>query len=270
VEVKVVDNAFDYEEDSASKVHWYMNFAHFNLFTAYSGGLFAQDEMQVAEIPALGSVREALRALLPTNTSSPIVPRTRSMDSDPTPITIRGGQRRVMVATDRNAKEERPAGLYGNYFCRASEAAINKATKVLKPPVSTNILAMEAPAGGYGPYKRGTILDVLTSCYAGYLAIRADTFSSLNGQPHPKVSIHTGHWGCGAYGGNKDLMAILQIAAAHLAGVNEVVYHTFGLKESVERGKIVLDEFLNKTLTIHEFIDELEAKGYKWGVSDGN
>ena len=100
-----------------------------------------------------------------------------------------------MVATDRNAREGRPVGLYGNAFCRASEDAVKNATKILDPPVSTNILAMEAPAGGYGPYRRGatakfcfigilnqltsssveTILDVLTSCFTGYLAIRADS-----------------------------------------------------------------------------------------------
>jgi len=80
-----------------------MNFAHFILFTAYSGtlplphfdmhfmtitivisgGLFAQDEMQVAECPSLGSVREALREKDPEQPE--LVGRTRSMDSDPTP-----------------------------------------------------------------------------------------------------------------------------------------------------------------------------------------
>lgn len=37
--------------------------------------------------------------------------------------------------------------------------------------------------------------------------------------------IHTGWWGCGAFGGNRRLMAILQFAAAQLAGVDAVVFH---------------------------------------------
>jgi hypothetical protein len=41
-------------------MEWYLNFAHYNLFCAYGGSLFAQDEMQVAEHPPLCSLREAL------------------------------------------------------------------------------------------------------------------------------------------------------------------------------------------------------------------
>jgi hypothetical protein len=63
------------------------------------------------------------------------------------------------------------------------------------------------------------------------------------------VIIHTGNWGtglrhspvplslslvnthslcrAGAYGGNKVLMALLQVLAARLAGVDKLVYHTF-------------------------------------------
>ncbi len=43
-------------------VEWHVNFADPRLFTAYGLGLFAQDEMQVAEHPALGALREALHA----------------------------------------------------------------------------------------------------------------------------------------------------------------------------------------------------------------
>ena len=39
---------------------WYLNFAHYDLFCAYGGALFAQDEMQVVEHPALASLRHAL------------------------------------------------------------------------------------------------------------------------------------------------------------------------------------------------------------------
>ena len=38
--------------------------------------------------------------------------------------------------------------------------------------------------------------------------------------------IHTGWWGCGAFGGNQELMALLQLLAAEWAGVDEVVFHT--------------------------------------------
>jgi len=84
--------------------------------------------------------------------------------------------------------------------------------------------------------------------------------------------IHTGHWGCGAYGGNKELMALLQIGAAHLAGVDEIVYHTFGINDAVNRAVTKMDkEILTRSeLTISDFIDLLVDSNYAWGVSDGN
>jgi hypothetical protein len=33
-------------------VEWYLNFAHYDLFCAYGGAAFAQDEMQVPSIPS--------------------------------------------------------------------------------------------------------------------------------------------------------------------------------------------------------------------------
>jgi hypothetical protein len=42
----------------------------------------------------------------------------------------------------------------------------------------------------------------------------------------PHVEIHTGNWGTGAYGGNRVLMAALQLLAARLARTDTFVYHT--------------------------------------------
>lgn len=86
-------------------------------------------------------------------------------------MTIKGVQRRVAVATDKNASQGRPYGLYGNAFSRASPEAIKMATQLLTPPPLVNILAMEAPAGGRGVYLRRTILDVLISCFTGVLSM---------------------------------------------------------------------------------------------------
>lgn len=47
--------------DTNKWVDWHINFADFHLFGFYEGGLFAQDEMQVAEHPILGSIRDYLR-----------------------------------------------------------------------------------------------------------------------------------------------------------------------------------------------------------------
>ena len=59
--IEAREDVFDYQSNGDNNVvDWYLNFAHHDLFTAYGGPLFAQDEMQVAEHPALGALREAL------------------------------------------------------------------------------------------------------------------------------------------------------------------------------------------------------------------
>lgn len=103
------------------------------------------------------------------------MPLTRQGDN-PTPILIRGVERRVFVKTDRNAAAGtvafrvctyhdrlkcfryagRPYGLYGNAFGGASAAAIKNACVLIQPPTISNIIALEAPPGGRGTYRRGT------------------------------------------------------------------------------------------------------------------
>jgi len=46
--------------EDPSIVAWHLNFSDPHLFVAYDSPLLAQDELQVAEHPVLGSVREAL------------------------------------------------------------------------------------------------------------------------------------------------------------------------------------------------------------------
>src|SRR4051812_32899056 len=50
------EDVYDYApvERDGTAVEWHVNFADPHLFVAYGSGLFAQDEMQVAEHPVLG------------------------------------------------------------------------------------------------------------------------------------------------------------------------------------------------------------------------
>lgn len=62
--IEVRKGVYDYAPTTgvAGAVEWHVNFADPRLFTAYGSGLFAQDEMQVAEHPALAALREVLSA----------------------------------------------------------------------------------------------------------------------------------------------------------------------------------------------------------------
>jgi hypothetical protein len=92
----------------------------------------------MVEHPVLGAVRECLRE----QTDPGLQPLTREQERA-TPVLLRGVERRCALDTST---------LYGNAFARASVAAIVAATRVLRPPTISNILAMEAPIGGSGYY----------------------------------------------------------------------------------------------------------------------
>jgi Poly (ADP-ribose) glycohydrolase (PARG) len=253
---------FTYESPEKEFVDWHVNFAHFDLFCAYGGALFAQDEMQVAEHPALASLRHAL---IDTG-YDPIT----AEDGIATPIVIMGVERRCVVATDAKPDEGRPYGLYGNNFARASEEAIRQATRILNPPTTSNIIAIEAPACGSGRYTREQIEFVLSTAFTGFRAAVYESRRKFSGTS--KTTVHTGYWGCGAYGGNRVLMPLLQMIAACCAEVDRLVFHTGGDSVGVSQSVKALAERLpaETNVRVDELIANIEDLGYTWGVSDGN
>ncbi len=248
-------------------VEWYLNFAHTDLFCAYGGPLFAQDEMQVAEHPALGSLREALLA-------SDILPRT-TQAGRPTPVLIKGVERRCRIATDCDPGRGRPDGLYGNRFSRASDETVRSATEAIVPPTISNILAMEAPPGGDGAYARATIEWVLTTAFTGFSATCLESERGVQPSAGVKTVVHTGFWGCGAYGGNRLLMALLQIMAARMAGLDRLVFHSGG-KDGTQvflealRAWRTRVEAAERPIAVVEIVDWIESLELCWGTSDGN
>lgn len=259
------EDVFAYEPAPPGVVEWHLNFADPHLFVAYAGRLLAQDELQVLEHPALGSLREWLSASADRDLR--FRPVTEE-DGASTPVLVRGVPRRCALATDPDLLEGRPLGLYGNRFSRASADAVRRAVTVIDPPTSSNILAMAAPPGGTGPYTDIEIRAILATAYTGFRAARLSSQAAET----PAVVVHTGHWGTGAFGGNKVLMTILQMLAARLAGIDRLVHHTFdevGSAAWVE-GKRRLDELGVVRARIADVVSAVHAMGFVWGVSDGN
>lgn len=240
-------------------VEWHVNFAAAELFGYYAGRHFAQDEAQVAEHPILASVREALIARgLPARTE---------VDGRPTPVLIRGAERRVAIATDPD-----PAagveGIYGNRFGRATPEMIRAATRRIEPPTRTNVIAIAAPAHGQGRYTEAEIRRILTIAWSGFLAAVGETDAA----GARSAWIHTGYWGCGAYGGNRELLSLLQLAAAEAAGIERLVFWTGqpGGEAAFEAARRALDELVPEDgIGTDAFIRDVAARGYEWGWGNG-
>ena len=241
-----------------------INFADPHLFVAYGSSLFAQDEMQVVEHPALRALREALDA--------EVLQAVTVKSGRPTPVLVTGIERRCRVATDRNVAEGRPHGLYGNAFARADASAVRQATTRIDPPTTTNLIAIAAPTGGYGEYRASQVRYVLDTAFTGFRAAVEES-ARLRGVKC-SVVVHSGFWGCGAFGGNRVLMAILQMIAAEMAGLERLVMHTFdasgtkaldeataAIRTELERGSLVQTD---------QLIERIVALGFEWGISDGN
>lgn len=245
-------DVFDYAPNP-EQVDWHLNFAHHDLFCAYGRAPFAQDEIQVAEHPALASLREALL-------DSELPPSTVE-HGGPTPILITQVPRLASIRTD---------AIYGASFSRASEAQIDSSVEPLRPPTRSNILAMEAPFGARGPYRSMQIDYILNTAFTGFSAARE---ASVRLPGAPKVVIHTGFWGCGAYGGHRVLMPALQIIAARLAGVQSLVFHAFdpaGLS-AFEKARTLVDKLgAQGKLKLSKLRSMILAEGFEWGRPDGN
>ncbi len=240
---------------------WHVNFADRHLFVAYAGSLFAQDEMQVAEHPVLAALKQALDAAgLDSRTGG---------DAGPTPVLVSGVERRVSIATDPDAAAGRHHGLYGNQFARADPDVIRAAVERIEPPSITNLIAMVAPSGGRGVYRREEIERTLVTAYTG---LRAAVLETRRTGPGRATVVHTGFWGCGAFGGNRVLMALLQLVAADMAGLDALVFHTGPAgNERPLADAVDLATTLISLLPIptSEFLDRVEQEGFRWGVSNG-
>lgn len=255
---------YDYQPGNAGGVEWHVNFADGDLFVAYGSHLFAQDEIQVAEHPSLGSLRDMLFER--SQSDAHYDPCTRDDDNHPTPILIHGIERRVAISIDPNPAEGRPEGLYGNRLARASADAVRSACRNIDPPTTTNLIAMEAPPGGTGHYTDKQIRDVLNTAATAFAAARIESGPD-------NCTIHSGNWGAGAYGGNRVLMALLQVLAARLVGVDEFVFHSRDLAPFIQARHLSEQMFSRpgiETVSMAEVIRRIIEMEFRWGVSDGN
>jgi len=261
------EDSYSYAPDPSDVTDWYVNFADQQLFVAYQGGLFAQDEIQVAEHPSLGHLKEALMSYYRRGEGYyKMRPMTKEGDVC-TPILIQGAERLCKVRVDINKAEGRPAGLYGNNFKKASTEAIDKATITFENPSVTNFICMAALKPSFGNYTLEQIKYLFLTAYTSFNATHVE--SKLNCPDRP-ITIHTGNWGCGAFGGSYALAALVQILAARAAKIDNLVYHTYNStgQKGFDQGCTLAPE-VQGIVTVGFLLEDLFSRQFRWGVSNG-
>jgi hypothetical protein len=239
--------------DDSSITHWHMNFADTLLFGHGEGPLLAQDELQIVEHPILCSLGKAIES--GTHNVESLTRLTRE-HGEATPLLVQGAPRRCRLLT-------REYPIYGDHFAHASKELIKKAVKVIDPPTRSNIVAISSVENQVGMYTLKQIAELLATAYAGFRAVVLQTSGT--------VVLHTGHWGCGAYGGNKGLIAAIQILAASMAGVPSLHYW-YGYKKSDETALqhgMQVASLLNGVPTLRA-VELLDSAGYSWGIANEN
>jgi len=247
-------------------VEWHVNFADDRLFVACGWPAFVQDEMQVAEHPSLAALKEAI-----------IVsgrPAVTVYAGRPTPVLVLGVERRIAIATDPNAAEGRPDGLYGRRFRSATEETLRRAITTLDPPTITNLIAITAPHGGTGRYRLEEIELALSTAFTGFRAAVLE--SGRVAGPGVRVVVHSGFWGGGVFGGSRVMLTLLQVLAAQMAGLDRIVFHLGdpaqpapALRALVIARDLAADAPAG-SLATRDVIRRIDAMAMSWGSSDGN
>ena len=231
-------------------VHWHMNFADPYLFGFGEGELMAQDELQITEHPCLASVGRAIEA---RDHDQEGLTRSTCEGATATPVLVQGAPRRCEVDTTH---------LYGDNFASALEHTVHDATTRVDPPTLSNIIALAALSPQRGAYTSDQVRGLLQTAYTGFrtLVLRSE-----------RVTLHTGYWGCGAFGGNKGLVAAVQLLAAGAAGIERVEFWwgQTELDRSALEHAIAVQQHLSGA-SVEEAIAKLVAAGYRWGVANEN
>jgi hypothetical protein len=123
---------------------------------------------------------------------------------------------------------------------------------------------MAAPGYGSGRYTHSEIAEVLRTAVVGFAACKAESDTN-------ECVVYTGNWGCGAFGGNPVLMALLQFCAARIAGVDKLRFHPLSNKRDCEKALVLFDELMPRSpVQTSRLLDSVEKLGLQWGTSDGN
>lgn len=245
---------YDYAKARECEDTWFVNFADPTLFVAYDSDLFAQDEIQTLEMPLLAAFKKFIESR-PIGGFAPLT----NVDGNPTPYLFKGVPYWISVNTSPVLKDGTVENIYGYRFMDASDEAIEAGIRTFEGNLRSNVLVISAPAGGYGRYSEEELTELMKTLICSFSAVRE--------QAAGKVVIHAGNWGCGAFGGNRELMYLAQMYAASVCGIDELVMHDW--KEEIDKAK-ALYENMDKTMIFSDVVAFLHSRKYEWGESDGN
>jgi hypothetical protein len=165
---------------------------------------------------------------------------------------------RLLAFDTTKRTKEAPRGIYGNQFSAVKAKVIQEQFCTVLEPQLVHIVAMEAPKHGFGEYTFGQVMDVLVTACGAFGAVRKEGARM----------VHSGNWGCGAFGGNVVLMALLQMVAARAAGVN-LTCHVMQNENEWRQAQQLMEQWVGETLNVHAFVQKILEHRFKWNYGNG-
>jgi len=213
--------------------HWTANFGDKNVFYGSATDLCAQDEIQALEHPILSFVHNYAK-----EHSLSVIHLEEGHA-----LLVQGAVRRAVLDTETEFEglqeldgNTSKGTLYGKNFGKARKEHIEAAIQKIAPQ-ENNLFVMSAPdvrARQEGSlYSEEDIWALLHNSYTAFKAIQ---------RKDPDAIVHTGNWGCGAWGNDPTLVAVIQLAAARMAGIKEVHYYPLNEQEALVTAAQILNQ----------------------------
>ena len=248
------DRYFKYED---CEEDFFMNFADRLLFGFYDADNFAQDEIQTLEMPLLASCMLYL-----DEKNLPLLKPVTKENKKPTPYIFEGVPYWLRINLSYNGQN-----LYGRNFRNASKDLLEKAVQVVQEEKLVNIIAARAPACGSGQYTKAQLAEFLESAYCAFRGAVLCNAADSDGSESKPVRIHTGNWGCGAFGNNLTVSYLVQLIAGSFAKTGTLIFHAPD-KPTLQKA-IDLISTLPSKLTFSQAVDFLFEQKLCWNESDG-
>lgn len=241
-QVEMRDGLFRFDASDDQVQHWTADFADNQLFAYCEGGLLGQEGLLCIEHPALVHFKETLNHF-------------GAKDY----MFLRPGDRttRHRVALIEGAKRYGQLSPLSTAFRRAKIEDLQAALESFDEPQESRIFAISAPQldpeDEGETYGRDELEALLYRAYNAFWHIRAQAPEGVS------VAVHTGNWGCGNFWGSPRASALMQLAAADLAGVDKIIYYPLGESEAFLAAKAIWERFKQEhpDATVADFISDV-------------
>jgi hypothetical protein len=241
---QTTEKSFTYPRNTKNTIHITANFGDPEIFVGAQRGLFAQDEVQIAEHPALNHLKNYFN----TNKKAGKINRSEF-------------QAALITGAKRYGSFK--GQYYGKKFALAKPEQFKGDLTILKKPRKSKIAIIVAPRGpDKTPYSKKDLEKLLYPVITVLTAIKQK-------YSNKKIVFHTGNWGAGAFGGSHKAAAIMQLLAARISCIDEIRYYPRSKESQYNSGKTLLETIENhnpKTLTCDQFIDHLAENAKKYNL----